>query len=178
MIILNSKNFKSNQEQIEILKLYKNTDEFYGLECPCCKSDEFIKWSSYVRVIYYIDENKKLKGELLEIKRIKCKKCQKTHALIPECIVPYKQPTLEVILKSINGDPETYEYYFSYETIENWKKIYKRKYLPYLKTMFNNLKEIIPEILNKIININEEFYKINRLILMLSHKGIYNMACF
>lgn len=177
MIILNSKNFKSKQEQIKILELYKTTDDFYNLECPYCQSDEFIKWSSYSRIIYYLDENNKLKVEILEIKRVRCQRCQKTHALLPECIVPYKQPTLDIILKSINEDPETYEYPFSYDTIQSWKKIY-RKYLPYLKTMFNNIKEIIPQILNKIVDTYEEFYKINKLIIMLSHKGIYNMACF
>ena len=178
MIILNSKSFKSKQEQSEILKIYKNTDDFYGLECPHCQSDEFIKWGSYIRVIYYIDENNKLKVELLEIKRVKCQKCQKTHALLPECIVPYKQPTLKVILKSINEDQDTYEYPFSYETIQNWKRIYRKKYLPYLKTMFNNQNKIIQKILNKIIDTYEKFYQINKLILMMSHKGIYNMACF
>ena len=178
MIILNSKNFKSKQEQSEILEIYKTTDEFYGLECPHCKSDESIKWGSYIRVIYYLDKNKNLKGELLEIKRVKCLKCQKTHALLPECIVPYKQPTLKVILKSINEEQDTYEYPFSYETIQNWKRIYRRKYLLYLKTMFNNQKDIIQKILNKIIDTYERFYQINKLILMMSHKGIYNMACF
>ncbi len=178
MIILNFKNFKSKQEQNEILEMYKNTDDFYGLECPNCKSDELIKWSSYIRVIYYLDELKNLKRELLEIKRVRCQKCRKTHALLPECIVPYKQPTLDVILKSINEDCETYEYPFSYETIQNWKIIYRRKYLVYLKTMFDNKKEIMQKILNKIIDTYEEFYKINKLILMMSHKGIYNMACF
>ena len=108
MIILNSKNFKSNYEQIRILELYKEIDDFYNLECPYCQSDELIKWSSYKRTIYYLDENQKLKWELLEIKRVKCQQCQKTHALLPECIVPYKQPILEVILKSINEDSDTY----------------------------------------------------------------------
>ena len=178
MIILNSNYFNSNQEQIKIFELYKETDDFYDLECPYCQSDELIKWSSYIRVIYYLDESKNLKRELLKIKRVKCQKCQKTHALLPECIVPYKQPTLDVILKSINEDPETYEYPFSYETIQNWKVIYQRKYLAYLKTMFDNKKDIMQKILNKIIDTYEEFYKINKLILMMSHKGIYNIARF
>ena len=178
MIILNSKNCKSNHEQIRILELYKETDDFYNLECPYCKSDELIKWSSYKRTIYYLDENQNLKWELLEIKRVKCQKCQKTHALLPECIVPYKQPILYVILKSINEDPDTYEYPFSYETIQLWKTIYRKNYLPYLKTMFDNKKEIMQKILNKIIDTYERFYQINKLILMMSHKGIYNMACF
>ena len=178
MIILNSKNFKSNHEQIKILELYKTTDDFYNLECPYCNSDELIKWTSYERIVYYLDENQKLKCELLEIKRVKCKRCQKTHALLPECIVPYKQPVIDVILKSINEDPETYEYPFSYETIQYWKTIYRKKYLPYLKTMFNNKNELIRQILSKIIHTYEEFYQINKLILMMSHKGIYNMACF
>ena len=178
MIILNSKNFKSNQEQIKILESYKNTDEFYNLECPYCQSDEFIKWSSYLRVIYYIDETRKLKSELLEIKRVKCQKCGKTHALLPECIVPYKQPTLEIILMSINEEELSYEFPFSYETIKNWKIIYQKKYLAYLKTMFNNIKEIITQILKDIFNIYKKFYEKNKMIIMMSHEGIYNMAYF
>ena len=178
MIILNSKNFKSNQEQIKILESYKNTDEFYNLECPYCQSDEFIKWSSYLRVIYYIDETRKLKSELLEIKRVKCQKCGKTHALLPECIVPYKQPTLEIILMSINEEELSYEFPFSYETIKNWKIIYQKKYLAYLKTMFNNIKEIITQILKEINDVYKKFYEKNKMIIMMSHEGIYNMAYF
>ena len=160
MIILNSKNFKSNLKQFQIIELYKTTDDFYCLECPHCKSDKLIKWSSYKRIVYYLDENQKLKCELLEIKRVRCQKCHKTHALLPECIVPYKQPTLDIILKSINEDSES------------------KKYLSYLKTMFNNKNELIPKILNKIIDTYQLFYQVNKLILMMSHKGIYNMACF
>ena len=179
MIILNFNNFKSNHEQqIKIFELYKEADDFYDLECPYCKSDEFIKWGSYVRVIFYSDENNKLKGDLLEIKRVRCKKCHKTHALLPLCIVPYKQPTLDVILKSIFDLPETYEYHFSYETIKNWKIIYQKKYLSYLKTMFNNIKELIPQILKKIFEVYREFYRKNKMIIMMSHEGIYNMAYF
>lgn len=178
MIILNSKNFKSNLKQFQIIELYKTTDDFYCLECPHCKSDKLIKWSSYKRIVYYLDENQKLKCELLEIKRVRCQKCHKTHALLPECIVPYKQPTLDIILKSINEDSESYEYPFSYETIQRWKTIYRKKYLSYLKTMFNNKNELIPKILNKIIDTYQLFYQVNKLILMMSHKGIYNMAYF
>ena len=178
MIILNFKNFKSNQEQITILEMYKRTNDFYNLECPYCQSDEFIKWSSYVRIIYYLDNKNNLKEELLEIKRVRCQKCQKTHALLPECIVPYKQPLLNVILKSINEETETYEYHFSYETIQNWKIIFRKKYLPYLKTMFNNIKEIIPKILKEINDVYKKFYEKNKMIIMMSHEGIYNMAYF
>ena len=183
MIILNFNNFKSNQivsnvNMVNILNFYKSFDDFYDLECPYCKSDEFIKWGSYVRVIFYSVENNNLKEDLLEIKRVKCKKCHKTHALLPNCIVPYKQPMLDIILKSIIELPKSFEYPFSYETIQNWKYIYKRKFLPYLNTMFNNLKDLIPQVLSKIFITYEEFFKINKLILMMSHKGIYNMAYF
>ena len=183
MIILNFNNFKSNQifsemKMAYILNFYKSFDDFLNLECPYCNSDEFIKWGSYLRVIFYSDENNKLKGDLLEIKRVKCKKCHKTHALLPACIVPYKQSTLDVIFKSIIELPKSFEYPFSYETIQNWKYIYKRKFLPYLNTMFNNLKDLIPQVLSKIFITYEEFFKINKLILMMSHKGIYNMAYF
>ena len=178
MIILNSNNFKSNNQQMFILDLYKSSDDFFGLECPYCQSDDFIKWSSYTRQIYYLDENNKLKHESLEIKRVRCQKCKKTHALLPECIVPYKQPVLTVLLNAINEEKVSYEFPFSYETIENWKTIYRKRFLPYLKTMFGNIKEIIPKILKQVYYTYEQFYKTNKLILMMSHKGLFNMACF
>ena len=178
MIILNLKNFKSNLNQFQIIQFYKATDDFYSLECPSCKSDNLIKWSSYQRTVYYSDENNKLKCELLEIKRVRCQKCHKTHALLPQCIVPYKQPTLDIILKSIIDNPESYEYPFSYETIQYWKTLYRKKYFSYLKTMFDNKNELIQKILNKLIDTYQLFYQVNKLILMMSHKGIFNMACF
>ena len=183
MIILNFNNFKSNQivsnvNMVNILNIYKSSDVFYNLQCPYCNSDEFIKWGSYVRLVYYCDDYNNLKTELIEIKRVRCKKCHKTHALLPVCIVPYKQPTLDVIFKSIIELPESFAYHFSYETIQNWKYIYKRKFLPYLNTMFNNIKDLLPQVLSKIFIIYEDFFKINNSILMMNHKGIYNMAYF
>ena len=177
MIILNSKNFKSQMNQSEILQFYKKTVDFYDLECPHCKSDELIKWTSYKRKVYYL-ENKTLKSEIIEIKRVKCNQCGKTHALLPECIVPYKQALLKVILLTIQEDDISYDFPFSYETVCNWKRSFKNLFLPYLKTMFWNKKEIIPEIFRNLFQVYEEFYKKNKAILMMTHVGIYNMAYF
>ena len=181
MIILKLKKCKPNEKenkQMNLLEKYKRKEDFYFLECPHCKSDNLIKWGSYKRTIYFIDENNQLRTELIEIKRKKCKTCKRTHALLPECIVPYKQPILDVILLSISDDPISYEFPFSYETIENWKRSYRKRFLVYLKTMFKNKEEIIPQILKDTIEVYNKFYEKNKMILMMTHQGIKNMACF
>ena len=178
MLILKLKKCKSEYKEIkEIIEIYMKKEEFEELACPQCGSDELIKWGSYKRIIYYLD-NQKIKYKNIEIKRIKCRKCNKTHALLPEYIVPYKQALLDIILLSIDNNEIAYGLSFSYETIENWKKIYKRRYLPYLKTMFKNIQEIISRILKDIFRVYEEFYEENKKILMMNHRGIINMAFF
>lgn len=178
MIILKLNYFKSNKKKItDIFDIYRNSFDFINLECPHCRSDKLIKWGSYKRIIYYLDNNI-LKCISLEIKRVKCLKCNKTHALIPEYIIPYKQPLLDIILLSIDNYEISYEFPFSYEIVEKWKRNYRKLFLPYLKTMFNNIKEIIPKILENIFATYEEFYSLNKKILMMTHKGIINMAYF
>lgn len=39
----------------------------------------------------------------MKIQRVRCKSCDKTHALLPMGIIPYKQVTLEVIISIIQN---------------------------------------------------------------------------
>ena len=160
MLILNTEKIKDQNRKIEqILKKYKDEISTYNKECPYCQSDDLIKWGTYQRGIYYIID-KEFKFKRITIQRVRCKHCHKTHALLPEGIVPYKQSVLEVILHAINNDEISNNFNLSYETIEKWKLIYRKQYLSYLKTMFNNTKQIISKILDKILDTYEEFYKI------------------
>lgn len=178
MLILNNIKIKSqNKEMSKIITQYENKQDLYIEECPYCQSDELINWGTYQRGIYYII-NKQLKYKRIVIQRVRCKHCNKTHALLPEGIVPYKKAILEVILHAIKNDEISENFNFSYETIENWKMIYRKIYFPYLKTMFPSIKEIINKILEEIFNTYEDFYKIYKKIIMMSHKGIFGMACF
>ncbi|MBQ3141879.1 MAG: hypothetical protein IJB82_00010 [Bacilli bacterium] len=164
----------------KIFKKYEETMDFNFIKCPNCNSDDLIKWGNYKRNIKYINE--KLEKKIITIKRVKCKKCGKTHALLPLYIVPYKISLLDVILNSFNDIKDiTIDITIDipFDTIIKWKKDFN-KFIPYLKTMFNNISkiEIIEALKKNIFKYYKLFYDINKKILMMIHKGIYNMAYF
>lgn len=144
------------------------------LECPYCNSDNLIKWGSYERNIYYIDNNTII-FDTIKIQRVKCKKCDHTHALIPKPIIPYKQYCLDVIIFCISNDKLTYNYNFSLDTINKWKYQFS-KCLPYLKTMLNihDSKTLISTIKSNIYSIYDNYIKVNKKILLMMHSGIFN----
>ena len=76
--------------------------DFHKLTCSCRMSGQLIKHAYYNRHIKTPD------GVItLTILRLKCKCCNKTHALFPECIVPYSQILLAdhiSIIKAYNND--------------------------------------------------------------------------
>lgn len=160
----------------KIFKKYEETMDFNFIKCPNCNSDDLIKWGNYKRNIKYINE--KIEKKIITIKRVKCKKCGKTHALLPLYIVPYKISLLDVILNSFN-DIKDITIDIPFDTIIKWKKDFN-KFIPYLKTMFNNISkvEIIEALKKNIFKYYKLFYDINKKILMMIHKGIYNMAYF
>lgn len=176
MIILNSQKDKTQIK--EILKKYHEMTNLPYLECPHCKSSNLIRWGFYNRNIYYIDDNK-IVFETVEIQRIKCRGCGKTHALLFEPIIPYKQYLLDVIISSVNEDEITYRYEFSFDTIQKWKHELN-KAMPYLKTMLNitKTKLILEKTKEDILGIYERFYKENKKILMMFHQGILDMSYF
>lgn len=64
--------------------------EIHKLTCPCGQIGLLIKHGKYNRSI------KTPEGLVpLEIQRLKCKVCLKTHAIMPEFIVPYSRILLE-----------------------------------------------------------------------------------
>lgn len=174
MIILSSQ--KCNTNFKEILENYKSMINLPYMECSYCKSTDLIRWSSYIRNINYIHNNIII-YETIVIKRVKCKCCKHTHALIPSFIVPYKTNALDIILACISYDDITLS--FSFDTITMLNKQFNY-FLPYLKTMFNNIskKEIIDKLKINIFKFYKQFYSLNKKILMMTHIGILNMAYF
>lgn len=78
-------------------KFIKNID-FNKLSCSCGISGQLIKHAYYDRHI------KTSNGVInLTIIRVKCKSCGKTHAIFPECIVPYSQILLSDHISIINA---------------------------------------------------------------------------
>jgi len=89
----------------------KNYDEiiinldFHKITCPCGQTGQFIKHGKYIRFI------KTPEGLIpLEIKRLKCQACLKTHALLPEFIVPYSKILLNDQLSIIKSNEKKISY--------------------------------------------------------------------
>ena len=174
MIILNSQ--KNNTKFEENLKAYENMVNIPYIECPHCKSTDVIKWGSYTRTITYINGSKII-TKVLKIQRIKCKKCNHTHALLLSFIIPYKRKLLDVILAAISNEDICLNY--SYDTIEKWNKQFN-KFLPYLKTIFYNISkiEIITRLKHNISKYYELFFSITNKILMMTRTAVVRFAHF
>ena len=72
--------------------------DFHKLTCSCGMSGQLIKHAYYDRHIKTPDA-----VITITILRVKCKSCGKTHALFPECIVPYSQILLDDHISIINA---------------------------------------------------------------------------
>lgn len=152
MLILNLKKIKSNFQ--ESLKLYKEMFNYGVLECPNCKSTEYIRWGFYERGIIYL-KNGKIHSEVIQIQRIYCKSCHKTHALLPFGIVPYKQLTDEVFLAIFLEELE--ENVFSEDSILYWKKQFMKHHYPYLCSLLK-IRDVF-QILKQLKREKEELLK-------------------
>lgn len=173
MILLKLDKIKSFQE---VLEKYNSMINLPYLECPGCKGTNLIRHSKYSRNIYYIDNNE-IRHVKMAITRVKCKTCGTTHALLPICIIPYKLNTLEIIINALFNDQLTIN--ISIDTITNWNKSFN-KHLPYLKTMFGNIKkkDILEKIKNDIYNYYDDFYIKYQKILMMMRNGLKNICNF
>ena len=137
MIIVNVKKinplFTENEEKInKFLEKYEKSLNNGYLSCPNCNSTDFIKWGNYERNIIFLANNE-CRCRVISIKRVKCKSCNHTHALLPEGIVPYKQHTLKTIIKAITNQTNVSE-----NLIKKWKKQIRKIFKPLLRTTFKN----------------------------------------
>lgn len=174
MIILNDK--KSNNFFNEILHKYESLLNIPYVVCPNCGSSKLIKWGYYSRNVCYIDSNI-LKNKNITIKRVKCKGCGHTHALLPSFVIPYKIYLLDVIINSLINKDVTLT--ISYDVINKWNKQFN-KFLPYLKTMLKKQDKylIIKTFLKDIKYYYNLFFKSFRKILMMIRHMIIDMVYF
>lgn len=174
MIILKFKFSKSNLTDFDI-KLQKYY-EHYNVEacCPHCNSNNLILYGSYKRTVIY-EVNQKFISQKIRVKRVKCKSCGHTHALLPMDIVPYKQTVLNIIINCIYNDEYFNKTEYSYDTRNKWIKQYKM-FLPYIKTMITNCTDIYQYIMKNISNFYSEFYNKNKKILLLMRRSFFNIG--
>ena len=94
--------YTNKQKKLKNLSIliHKYEDElnYEYIECPHCHSDKLIRYGSYKRNIGIFGEY-----FLINIKRVKCKECSHTHALIPSFMLPYYQNEVSFILLNISS---------------------------------------------------------------------------
>ena len=73
----------------------------YDAKSPCCGATGQLEFhGSYLRSLVYI-EDEKIATAHVEPNRFKCSSCNKTHALLPDIIVPYSIYSLRFILMAL-----------------------------------------------------------------------------
>lgn len=84
--------------------------------CPLCCGSLFVRGSRRRKV-------KEVDGKvaIYRLKRFKCKKCGKMHTEIPDCIIPYKRYSAEVIETELTGGSNQ-SCPAEKSTIRRWKK--------------------------------------------------------
>ena len=137
MIIVNAEKinplFIENDKKInKFLDKYENNLNNGYLQCPNCNSTDLIKWGNYERNIIYLADNE-CRSRVISVKRVKCKSCNHTHALLPEGIVPYKQHSLKTIIEAITNKTNVSE-----NLIKKWKRQINKIFKPLLRTTFKN----------------------------------------
>ena len=126
---------KTINEYINSALILLSALEFY---CPVCGE----------KMTYHDDYPRKIKekGITIRINRIKCKKktCNKTQAVLPDFIAPYKHYSADeiesVILESIDTEPESINTPASLATVRRWLKSYETEstdWLSKLKTILH-----------------------------------------
>lgn len=139
------------------IKRYEEECNYGYIECPCCGSDKLTLYGSYKRNIIIYNECSRIK-----IKRVKCKNCGRTHALIPYFLVPYFQHEKtfiyrvceEKILKEIGMCKLASEIGISRQVLYQWKNRFLKHLVYLLTTIKSPLKETIKYLLNESLKDN------------------------
>ena len=134
-----------------------------------CNSTNVIRWGTYNRGVIYYDDNNVVREKIITIQRVKCKSCNKTHALLPNGIIPYKQLTDEVIsdlirdIFSLNREQISKKYFITEETINCIYKQFKTKHLPRISTIVrcHKIKETLTKFLKVVTNKLEYIKRFN-----------------
>lgn len=175
MILLKNKKSKHfHVDFIENLDAYADGNTNYEIKCPHCNSTNLITHGYYKRTVIY-ESNNSILSQRITIKRVKCKECNKTHALLPFDIIPYKQVIFSIIINCLYNDDYFNLTFFSFDVRLKWKKQYKL-FFPYIKTILNNSSNIYNEIMKNFSGFFEEFYIKTKKILFLLRKSIYNVG--
>ena len=142
------------------IKRYEKECNYGYIECPCCGSDKLISYGSYERNVIVYSEYFKIK-----IKRVMCKECGKTHALIPYFLIPYYQHEktfiyrvcIEKILKETGVCKLSSKVEISRQLLYQWNKIFVIHIRYLLTTLSRSLKLSLEYLINE--SLKDDLYE-------------------
>ena len=152
-------------DNINTLDKYKElikSIDIHNIKCESCGSDSsFIFYGTYTRKYKTKDGMVKIK-----IQRIKCKNCNRTHAIIPKELIPYSQITLydqiSIILNhkdTMNNNPLIGESNVTYIKRNYIKYSIEDKLLLIGLNIYDNLMLIINKYFNKYLKVFMQTHK-------------------
>lgn len=136
------------KELAKVIEEYESTLNFGYLICPDCGCDKLISYGTYDR---YVVANGI--SASITIKRVMCKHCGKTHAIIPSFLIPHFQHLasfinsiiiLAIVKKNKNKELEA-RFDLTRQLIRHWKlrfEEFKTRLLTYKNL---SLKELLQE---------------------------------
>ena len=147
------------------IKRYEEECNYGYIECPCCGSDKLISYGSYERNVIVYSEYFKIK-----IKRVMCKGCGKTHAIIPYFLIPYYQyektfiyrVCIEKINKGIGICNLSSKVKVSRQVLYQWMKMVLIHIRYLLTTLSKTLKESLKYLINESL-FDELYEKVNKM---------------
>lgn len=177
MILINFNSVNTIFEKISIYNKFVN----FNFTCPNCYSHNFSFFGSYSRNLIVL-HNDAFIDLTINIKRVLCKSCNHTHALIPNFIVPYKVYTKDAIVFCLykycnynNLSKVQNIFNVDRQLILNWKNQFNI-YLSFICTFYSSVD--IKYILNMLfidVNFCFEFFIKFMKIFLLNHNGsIFN----
>ncbi|TYQ15486.1 UNVERIFIED_CONTAM: transposase [Acetivibrio alkalicellulosi] len=140
-------NFKNILAKDFFLQFMKNFNPSKYI-CPNCKA-KHPDWKKYCQYNRYLInyENESVVYNLISVTRYQCSSCGRTHAILPELIVPYRSYTFLFILqvikdyfsKSLTVSTICEKYNISVSTLYTWKSLFllqKKLWLGLLKDIY------------------------------------------
>lgn len=140
MITVISKNFNTIDEKSEnIQSSYDNfinhEVDFHKLKCSCGNDNCLTKHAYYSRTIKTIFGSFRIR-----ILRVKCSICNRTHAVMISCIIPYSQILLKQHMKIITHSLSSLETLMIHYAIDESHICYiKKQFLKYWKQCLSDL---------------------------------------
>lgn len=138
--------FESSTDGIEAYKEHIDNLDMFQVECNCCHAKgECVKDGHYSRNYLIHKEDLAGTGIKIHIQRVLCRRCDHSHALLPEEIVPYGQFSIVFILwvlsayylENMSMNAVCKAYGISVQQLKRWKKLLveqKERYLGILKS--------------------------------------------